>query len=80
MHYSIEDVWSVTTINGVKWHLFNWILIYRLTSGSPGIIVAVNPSNETLNVDFEKDLSTVSGDLTVKFISSSFDISDYKIG
>lgn len=52
----------------------------RLTSGSPGILVAVNPSNETIAVNFEKDMNKISNRLTVQFTSSSFNESDYKLG
>ncbi|XP_044747101.1 neutral and basic amino acid transport protein rBAT isoform X2 [Coccinella septempunctata] len=52
----------------------------RLTSGSPAILVAVNPLNETVTVNLEKDMNSISSELTVQFISTNFNESNYKIG
>ncbi|KAL3288510.1 hypothetical protein HHI36_002951 [Cryptolaemus montrouzieri] len=43
----------------------------RLAPGSPGVLVAVNPSDETAIVNFEQDIDKISREVTIQFLSKT---------
>ncbi|KAL3288519.1 hypothetical protein HHI36_002960 [Cryptolaemus montrouzieri] len=52
----------------------------RLAPGSPGVLVAVNPSDETAIVNFEQDIDKISREVTIQFLSKNFNETDYSGG
>nr|XP_022909037.1 neutral and basic amino acid transport protein rBAT isoform X2 [Onthophagus taurus] len=51
----------------------------RVISGSPGYLVAINPSLEEVTVNFPKDTNgVVSDEVTVDLISSNYNVTDVK--
>lgn len=66
---------NITVLNGTRNDgvvATNSILIYtRTKSGSPGVLVAVNPSQDVLNVDFSQ-IPGVAEELTVHAVTKNF--------
>ncbi|KAF2905863.1 hypothetical protein ILUMI_00304 [Ignelater luminosus] len=58
----------------------NTVFAYgRLTPGNPGYLVALNPTNKTVKVDFPSEISTVSEEVTVQFFSKNYNETDIEI-
>lgn len=51
----------------------------RLSAGNPGILVAVNPTNQSLAIDFQKEIPDVADEVTVQFVSSGYKAPDIQI-
>ncbi|KAK9877573.1 hypothetical protein WA026_018677 [Henosepilachna vigintioctopunctata] len=52
----------------------------RQAPGSPGVLVAVNPSNDTVKVNFLQDMNNISEEVTIRFTSKNFNETNYEIG
>lgn len=55
-------------------------LIFRVASGNPGFLVALNAIDETVTVDFTKEIAAFKQleEVTIRLYSSNYNEKDYK--
>lgn len=51
-------------------------MFHRLSAGNPGILVAVNPTNASVTIDFGREVPNVADEVTVQFVTSGQEADD----
>lgn len=52
--------------------LYLFYITFRVAAGNPGYLVAVNPTNTTINVNFLEEVPLVSEEVTIQLYSSNY--------